>query len=235
MCRFKEKTMTISKKMDFNRSFKSNLNIIAAFLTMGLFIFSGCSHTERILIPPPMDLAPYRIIGVIEFSSNRETDLNQYLTQNFLQAIQNAQPGVRFLELGNRDLVLSKVSCERLDYESIRLIGRHYHVEAILFGDLDLSEPKPKVSLSSTWKSIKAGADVEASLVTKLWETDSGVVRWTNSSHGKDSVAHLSASANGNFHFGATDPEEAYGQLITQLVYANTADFRSHYETRRVK
>jgi hypothetical protein len=227
--------MTISQKLEFHRPVKPNLVIVASFLAIVFFLFSGCSHTERILIPPQMDLAPYRIIGVIEFSSNRETELNQYLTQNFIQAIQNAQPEVRFLELGNQDLVLSKVSREKLDYESIRLIGRHYHVEAILFGDLDLSEPKPKVSLSSTWKSIKAGADVEASLITKLWETDSGVIRWTNSSQGKDSVARLSASTNGHFHFGATDPEEAYGKLITQLVYANTADFRSRYGTRRVE
>ena len=227
--------MTRFQKINFHRSVKSNLKMIAAFLAIGFSMLSGCSHTEQILIPPQMDLTPYRIIGVIEFSSNREVELNQYMTQNYLQAIQNAQPEVRFLELGNQDLVLSKVSREELDYESIRLIGRHYHVDAIIFGNLNLSEPKPKVSLSSSWKSIKAGADVEASLITKLWETDSGVIRWTNFSQGEDSVARLSASTNGNFHFGATDPKEAYGKLITQLVYANTADFRSRYETRRVK
>ena len=82
---------------------------------------------------------------------------------------------------------------------------------------------------------MKVGADVEASLITKLWETDSGVIRWTNSTQGKDSVARLSASTSGSFHFGATDPKEAYGKLIPQLVYANTADFRSHYEYRKVK
>ena len=227
--------MTRFQKINFHRSVKSNLKMIAAFLAIGFSMLSGCSHTEQILIPPQMDLTPYRIIGVIEFSSNREVELNQYMTQNYLQAIQNAQPEVRFLELGNQDLVLSKVSREELDYESIRLIGRHYHVDAIIFGNLNLSEPKPKVSLSSSWKSIKAGADVEASLITKLWETDSGVIRWTNSTQEKDSIAHFSATTSGNFHFGATDPEEAYGKLITQLVYANTGDFRSRYATRRVK
>lgn len=227
--------MRISQKLDFHRSVKSNLKIMAAFLGIGFSMFSGCSHTDQILIPPQMDLAPYRIIGVIEFSSNREAELKQYVTQNYLQTIQNAQPEVRFLELGSRDLVLSKVSRRQLDYESIKLIGRLYNVDAIIFGNLNLSEPKPKVSLSSTWQSMKAGADVEASLITKLWETDSGAMRWTNSTQGKDSVARLSASTSGNFHFGATDPEEAYGKLIPQLVYANTADFRSRYETRRVK
>ncbi len=55
------------------------------------------------------------------------------------------------------------------------------------------------------------------------------------STQGKDSVARLSASTSGNISFGAKDPEEAYGKLIPQLFYANTADFRSYYETRRVK
>ena len=227
--------MTIYRNFMSLRFVKSHLKIMAAFLLIGFSIFSGCSHTEQILIPPQMDLAPYRIIGVIEFSTNREAELKQYVTQNYLQTIQNAQPEVRFLELGSEDLVLSKVSRNQLDFESVKLIGRFYKVDAIIFGNLNLSEPKPKVSLSSTWRSIKAGADVEASLITKLWETDSGVIRWTNFSQGEDSVARLSASTNGNFHFGATDPKEAYGKLITQLVYANTADFRSRYETRRVK
>ena len=227
--------MTIPQKLAFHRSVKSNLKIMAAFLAIGLSVFSGCSHTEQVLIPPHMDLAPYRIIGVIEFSSNREAELRQYVTQNYLQTVLNAQPQVRFLELGSQDLVLSKIKHRQLDYEAIKSIGRLYNIDAIIFGNLNLSEVKPKISLSSTWQSMKAGAEVEASLIAKLWETDSGVMRWTNSTQGKDSVARLSANTSGNISFGAKDPEEAYGKLIPQLVYANTADFRSYYETRRVK
>ena len=82
---------------------------------------------------------------------------------------------------------------------------------------------------------MSAGAVVEASLVTKLWETDSGVIRWTNSSQGRDTIARLSASTTGSFHFGAKDPEETYGKLVPRLVYVNTQDFRCHYEYRKVK
>ena len=182
-----------------------------------------------------MVLSPYPIIGVIEFSTNREAELSQYLTQNYLQAVQNAQPEVRFLELGNRDLVLSKVGSGQLDYEAVKSIGRIYNVNAVMFGQLNLSEPKPDIHLSSTWQSMKAGASIEASLITKLWETDSGVIRWTNSSQGRDSIARLSASTSGNIHFGAKDPEETYGKLISRLVYVNTEDFRAHYEYRKIK
>jgi hypothetical protein len=227
--------MTVYRKLGLPHTVKSNLKIMAAFLAVGFSILWGCSHTEQFLIPPQMDLAPYRIIGVIEFSTNGEPELSQYLTQNYLQSVQNGQPKVRFLELGSRDLVLSKVSRAQLDYEAVKSIGRIYNVDAVMFGDLNLSEPKPNVHLSSTWQSMKAGAYVEASLITKLWEADSGVIRWTNSSRGKETVARLSASTSGNISFGARDPEETYGRLIPQLVYANTEDFRSHYESRKVK
>jgi hypothetical protein len=225
------------RRLDFLSKVKSNLKLVAAFLAVGFSVLSGCSHTHtvQVLIPPQMDLAPYRIIGVVEFSTNGEPELGQYLTQNYLQAVQNGQPEVRFLELGNRDLVLSKVSRGQLDYEAVKSIGRIYKVDAVMFGQLNLSEPKPNIRVSSTWQSVNAGASVEAALITKLWESDSGVVRWTNSSQGRDTIARLSASTGGNFHFGAKDPEETYGRLVSQLVYANTGDFRAHYENRRVK
>ena len=35
--------------------------------------------------------------------------------------------------------------------------------------------------------------------------------------------------------FLVADPKETYGRLIPQLVYANTPDFRSHYEYRKVE
>ena len=142
---------------------------------------------------------------------------------------------MRFLEIGSRDLVLSNVRRDNLHYEAVKSIGRIYKVDAVMFGILNLSRPKPNISLSSKWQSVKANASVEASLITKLWETDSGALRWSNSSHGKDSVARLSASTSGNIHFGAKDPKETYGKLIPQLVYANTRDFRAHYEYHKVK
>lgn len=222
------------RKLDFHRSINLPLKIVAVFLAVGFSVLGGCSHTVKVLIPPQMDLAPYRVIGVVEFSTNREAELSPYLTQNYLQAVQNGQPEVRFLELGSRELVLSKAGRGQLDFETVKSIGRIYNVDAVMFGQLNLSEPKPDISLSSTWQSMKAGAYVEASLVTKLWETDSGVIRWTNSSQGRDTIARLSASTHGSVHFGAKDPAETYGRLIPQLVYANTEDFRAHYETRRV-
>ena len=115
------------------------------------------------------------------------------------------------------------------------MIGDAYHVDALLFGQLTVTDPKPSVRISSTWESMQASADIDASLLTKLWETGSGVTLWTRSSRRTENVAGLKADTGGNITFGATDPEEAYGKLVPILVYDNTRDFRSSFEYRTVK
>lgn len=214
---------------------KSNYVVLISVLAIIIPIFAGCSHREKILIPPRMDLRPYGIVGIIEFSTNAERDLKQFATQEYMHNIQAAQPGVRILELGAKEQVLKKVGRTALDPEAVRAIGAAYHIDVLVFGQLDVSDPKPNVRLSSTWESLKVGADIEASLMTKLWETDSGVTLWTNSSSRRKSVARLRADTGGNVRFGASDPKDSYGRLVPELVYANTTDFRSSYEYRRVK
>jgi hypothetical protein len=142
---------------------------------------------------------------------------------------------VKILELGGKEQVLKKVGRVELNPEAVRAIGAAYHVDVLVFGQLSVSDPKPNVRLSSTWESLKVGADIEGSLMTKLWETDSGVTLWTNSSSRRKSVARLRADTGGNVKFGASDPKDSYGRLVPELVYANTTDFRSSYEYRKVK
>ena len=43
------------------------------------------------------------------------------------------------------------------------------------------------------------------------------------------------ADTSGNIDFGASDPKETYGNLVPELVFANTTDFRSYYVRRKVK
>jgi hypothetical protein len=227
--------MTKSKILNCHPSRKSSWKSIAAILLICLPILFACSHTQKILVPPRIDLKTYKAIGVIDFSSAAKSDLCEYLTQNYIQTVQSAQPGVRFLELGSKEHVLAHVSRKELDLEAIKSIGGAYHVDALIFGQFSATDPKPHVRLSSTWQSMQASAVVEASLITKIWETDSGVILWTNSTARKKKVAGLYANTNGNIKFGASDPEEAYGHLVPELVYANTADFRSYYEYRKVR
>jgi len=227
--------MIESKIIRLTQLVKSNWKNSVLILLICIPILYACAHTEKVLIPPRVDLKTYKAIGVINFSSTTKSDLEEYVTQKYIQTVQSAQPGVRFMELGSKEHVLTRISHSELDLDAIRSIGDAYKVDALVFGNFTTTNPKPNVRLSSSWQSLKAGALVEASLITKIWETDSGVVLWTNSTARKKKVASLKADTAGNIKFGASDPEEAYGHLVPELVYANTADFRSYYEYRQVK
>ena len=220
---------------DYHHFKKLNNRSITVILSLSLLILFGCSHTEKVLVSPLIDLKAYQTIGVIDFSITAESDLREYVTQHYIQAVQSAQPGVRLLELGSEEHVLKTVSRKQLDLAAIKSIGSTYHVDALISGHFSASEPKPNVLLSSTWQSMQAGAIVEASIISKLWETDSGVTLWTNSTLKKEQVASLKADTNGNIEFGASDPKETYGNLVPELVYANTTDFRPYYVYRKVK
>ncbi len=208
---------------------------IAVLFSLGLSILAGCSHTEKVRMPPRVDLKAYRTIGVIDFSITAESGLRQYVTQQYIQTIQSAQPGLRILELGTKEHVLTTVSRKKLDLAAIKSIGSTYNVDALISGHFSASEPTPNVRLSSTWESLQAGAVIEASLLSKLWETESGVTLWSNSTMRRESIAGLKADTSGNFEFGASDPREVYGTLVPELVFANTTDFRPYYISRKVK
>ncbi len=164
---------------------KLNFKIIAVALTLTLAILLGCSHTEKVRVPPRVQLSGYNYIGVIEFSSNAEDNLKPYVTQNFIHNLQSAQPGTRIIELGSEAQLLQTMNCKKLDLETIKLIGKKYNVDAVIFGHLEISELKPSVKVFTVSESLKAKAHIEALLSARLLETGNGATLWTNSTPGK--------------------------------------------------
>jgi hypothetical protein len=200
-----------------------------------MFPVFGCSHTEKVLVSPMVELKTYRTIGVIEFSTNAEHTLKPYVTQTFIQNIQSAQPGTRILELGDQDQLLRSLGHSKLDPETIQSIGRKYNIDALILGHLEVSEIKPKINVTTAPKRLNAKAYIEAALRTRILETHSGATFWTRATSAKTHVAKIYLMEGGSFSFGVSDPREKYGKLVPQLVYANTMDFRSRYEYRTVK
>ena len=198
-------------------------------------MLDGCSHTEKVLVPPKVELKDYRNIGVIEFSTNAENNLRQYVTQSFIQNVQSAQPGTRVLELGSKEKVLKSVKCHELDLKTIKSIGDEYNIDALILGHLQVSEIKPNVKIFSASQAVRVQAYIEAALQTRILETDSGATLWTKANSEKASVAKLNLATEGSFGFNASDPKDKYGKLVPDLVYANTSDFRSRYVYRKVK
>ena len=200
---------------------------IAIATAMTGVLLAGCG-AKRVLVPARFDLRPYQTIGMVEFRSNAEGNLQQFTSQRFVESVQSSQPGVRILELGREEDVLASVEREHLDHETIRALADRYEVGAILVGEMDVTDVKPSVSLSSMLSSLAVSANVEATLTTKLYEARSGATLWTSSARGKENVAHVSLAQGGPVRFGAGDPEAAYGKLVDALVVRVTDDFRAH-------
>ena len=204
-------------------------------ISSGMPMLFGCAHTEKVLVPPRVELKAYHTIGVIEFSTNAEDALKPYVTQNFIQNVQSAQPGTLILELGDEDQLLRSLGLSKLDPETVQSIGQKYHVDALIMGHLEVSEMKPAIKVYPTAKALNAKAYIEAALSTRILETGSGATLWTHATSGRTQVAAISLMEGGPFSIGVSDPAEKYGKLVPQLVYVNTSDFRPQYEYRKIK
>jgi len=208
---------------------------LALLMFSGIPLLFGCAHTEKVLVPARVELKAYHTIGVIEFSTNAEDALKPYVTQNFIQNVQSAQPGTLIFELGNEEQLLRSLGHSKLDLETIQSIGRKYNVDALILGHLEVSEIKPAIKVYPTAKALNARAYIEAALRTRILETGSGATLWTRATSGKTQVAAISLMEAGPFSIGVSDPAEKYGDLVPELVYVNTSDFRVSYEYRKLK
>jgi len=206
------------------------LRIFLASLLVSLSAF-GCAHTVVVQIPPKIDLQPYGTIGIVEFASNSQENLNRIATQKFMGVIQNAQPQVRFLELGPEDQLVKKLGRNSLDIEAVKAIEEKYGVSSVFTGNFEISNVQPKVSIAKDLSSLHASAVVNISMVSKQWETASGATIWSNSRQGHWKVAGIRSNAN-DISFSMSAPEEQYGRYLEELAYALTDNFRPHFEKR---
>ncbi len=206
------------------------ISLLSLMLLMAFIYLVGCSSSprpkkEKVMVPPVVNLKEFGVIGVIAFASNAEGNVPQYVTQQFMQSVQSAQPGVRLLELGSEAQILKSVGHAQLDFEAIRSIGNKYKVDAVFYGNFVVSDIKPEVNFSSGFSSVRAQAYIEGNLNNKLYETASGATVWTHLASDRQPVANLRLINNGTINVGVTDPKEKYGQLVDGLVAYNTKDF----------
>ena len=96
-------------------------------------------------------------------------------------------------------------------------------MDCIITGDLNVSDVKPKVSLSSLLSSMSVSAEVDAQLTVKLLETSKGATDWLGSARDKRSVAHVSI-------FSAGDIFKLPGHSVTSTFIA-----KSCYKQVRLK
>lgn len=201
-----------------------------------LLLISGCANTVTVEIPPRVALNEWPVIGVIRFNADQHNELAPAATQKFIMHLQNAQPGVRVLELGSKAELLQAMQRSELNPETIKAIGKQYGVQAVFSGRLQVTEGKPDVKFSPDLSSASASASINGSLDAKLQETSTGASVWSNGAHGKWSIGGVTLSSGmGLSNVGYTDPQEKYEEMLRDLAKVATNDFRPTYERRKVE
>ncbi len=175
---------------------------------------------------PVIDLTEYGRVGFIDVSSSAEGEIAKVASQKLVEKImQIDKEKITVVELGSEEELLRAVGRERIDPETIQMIGKKYNVGVIVSSHLNISEVRPHIDISLTRESFGVKADVDASLIVKLLETEGGGTLWTDSVQDTESVASVSIGSGGLFHFNAGTPEKAYGELIRDLIRKISRDF----------
>lgn len=191
----------------------------------------GCA--TRTQLPPRVDLGEWDLIGIVQFSGGDDAELAGLATGQFVQMLQAAQPGARILELGPEQQVLSELGHEKLDFEAMRAMRKRYDVDAVITGGLELSSVEPDLRFGDSLRSVRAAANVNGQLATKLLETRSGATVWSRTTQATANVARLGVPSDGetpSFQIGR--PGDAYAELVPQLVANLRHDFYPTWRKR---
>ena len=205
----------------------------ATALLLSLGIFSGCSNTVLVHVPPRMDMKAYETTGIIDFASNADATINQYATQQFQQHLQAAQPGTRFIELGARESVLAAVGATQLNADAIKKIGQKYAVTAIFHGSITYSEPTTDIRVTDLSK-LQGGVkqEIKGDIFGRLFETTTGASIWSSSAWAKKPLGGVVSKDQGvSVALKTSNPRY---EMVPALVYHLTNDFRASTVRQKV-
>jgi hypothetical protein len=193
---------------------------------VSLALLSACSNSVLVPVPPRIELKSYGILGIVEFSSEAGAAINAHATRQFQEHVQSAQPGTRFIELGNRQAVLAAVGARQLDADAFRKIGAKYGVAAVFLGELVYSEPKADIRLNDLTKLDGAvRSEIRGDISSRLVEAGTGAAVWSNSAWVKKPLGRLSVSAEHGVS-AAISKSDPRSEMVPALVYHLTHDFR---------
>ncbi|HEY5941145.1 MAG TPA: hypothetical protein VIT87_10000 [Gemmatimonadales bacterium] len=194
-----------------------------ALALCGALALSACS-SKYAAVPARLDLAPYGRIAVVAFSTEQSNrDMSTMATQRFAEALLSSQSGVELLELDGSDASLKSFTADADAAAMALALGREKNVPAVFVGHLKLSKVKPRGNISTSGMNVRAA--VSAELTVRLLSTKSGGTLWRSSSATNGTVGHL--AMNGALpSIAMRDAEEAYGEMVGELINSVTRDLR---------
>ena len=193
-----------------------------ALALCGALALSACS-SKYAAVPARLDLAPYGRIAVVAFSTESNRDMSTLATQRFAEALLSSQSGVELLELDDSDASLKSFAADADAAAMALALGREKNVPAVFVGHLKLSKVKPRGNISASGMNVRAA--VSAELTVRLLSTQSGGTLWRSSSATNGTVGHL-AMSGALPSIAMRDTEEAYGEMVGELINSVTRDLR---------
>ncbi len=189
-----------------------------------MLALSGCG-ARYAQVPARLDLEPYGRVALVTFSteqSNRE--LSAAATRRFAEALLASQSGVELLELTSADSSFGALAASGDASALAQALGRDKNVPAVFLGQLKVSGVKPR-GLLGAGGGVNLRASVSAELTVRLLSTATGGTLWRSSAAANGTVGQL-ALAGGAPRVAVRDPNDAYGEVVGELVRNVTRDLR---------
>jgi hypothetical protein len=169
-------------------------------------------------------LAPYGRIALVTFATDQQNNaMSSLATQRFAEALLANQSGIELLELGSADSSLGSFSASADGVALAQALGKQNNVPAVFVGFLKVSNVKPRGHIGASGVNVRAG--VTAELTVRLLSTSTGGTVWRSSSAANGTIGRLNISDRLP-SIAVRDKEEAYGEVVGQLVIDVTRDLR---------
>lgn len=185
-------------------------------------LLSACS-SKYSQVPARLDLAPYGRIALLTFSADEPNDgMSALVTQRFAEALLASQSGVELLELSSADSALRAMPANADGATIAQVLGKR-NIPAVFVGTLKVSKVKPRGHIDASGVNVRAGMSAE--LTVRLLSTSTGGTVWRSSSVANGTVGRLNISDRLP-SIALRDKEEAYGEVVRQLIVDVTRDLR---------
>jgi hypothetical protein len=195
-----------------------------ALALCGSLVLSACGGAKYSQMPARLDLVPYGRVALVTFSADQPNDgMSSLATQRFAEALLSSQSNVELLELGSTDSVVKALPSDADPATLAQALGRQKGVPAVFIGTLKVSRVKPRGHLDASGMNVRAG--VSAELTVRLLSTSTGGTVWRSSSVASGTIGQLNITDRLP-SIALRDREEAYGEVVQQLVTEVTRDLR---------
>lgn len=187
---------------------------------------SGCA-AKYTIVPPAVDLTGYETVGLVTFKvEGAKGDLDSLASQLFLQEVTGAQR-VPVVELGRAEEVLAGTGKTSFDREAALAVGDKHGVQVFFLGEVKISKVKPQVDLFAPLsKALFVRTKFDIAMTGRLVSAANGATIWTESIVREGTVGSLGLGPDGVPIFGLRDKNEAMTNLLREMTFRLTWDFR---------